>query len=182
MRSGGMRERHRGPGGARAVGVAPVGGADAAAPWPDGFDQLYREQYPSLVRLAALLTGSGAVAEEVVQDAFVSCRAALQVADRPAAYLRVAVVNGCRSVQRRQALALGRRPWAAALADSVEPEVHELADVLALLPVRQRRVLVLRYYADLSEAEIAETLGCRPGTVKSLAHRGLARMRELLGP
>lgn len=150
--------------------------------WPTGFDQLYREQYGALVRLAALLTGSAAVAEEVVQDAFVRSRGALDVADRPAAYLRVAVVNGCRTFHRRRALALGRRPRAGVLAEAAEPELHELADVLAVLPARQRSVLVLRYYADLSEAEIAEVLGCRPGTVKSLAHRGLARLRELIEP
>lgn len=176
MRSGGMRDRQRGAG-------ADGRGADIASlTWPAAFDDLYRDQYGPLVRLAALLTGSAAVAEEVVQDAFVRCRSAIEVADRPAAYLRVAVVNGCRSVQRRRALALDRRPWTGAIPATADAEVHELADVLAMLPARQRSVLVLRYYADLSETEIAEVLGCRPGTVKSLAHRGLARLRELLEP
>lgn len=149
-------------------------------PWPESFDDLYRDHFAPLVRLAALLTGSASVAEEVVQDAFVRCRGAIDTVDRPAAYLRVAVVNGCRSFHRRRALALGRVPRMGALVASTEPELHELADVLAALPARQRSVLVLRYYADLSESEIAEALGCRPGTVKSLAHRGLARMRELI--
>jgi RNA polymerase sigma-70 factor (sigma-E family) len=150
--------------------------------WPERFDALYRSEYPSLVRLAALLTGSGAIAEEIVQDAFVRSRSALDGAERPAAYLRTAVVNGCRTMHRRRALALRRVPRAAGLAEAAEPELHELADVLGLLPERQRAVLILRYYADLSEAEIADVLGCRPGTVKSLAHRGLERLRTLIQP
>ena len=61
-------------------------------------------------------------------------------------------------------------------------EVDELADVLATLPYRQRAAVVLRYYEDRSEADIAELLGVRPGTVKSLLHRGLARLREVIEP
>lgn len=148
--------------------------------WPDDFDALYRAEYPPLVRLAALLVGSKAVAEEVVQDAFVRSRSALAGTDRPAAYLRVAVVNGCRSVHRRRAVALVHVPRRGLLPAAAEPELRELADVLAMLPARQRQVLVLRYYADCTESEIAELLGCQPGTVKSLAHRGLTRMRALL--
>jgi RNA polymerase sigma factor (sigma-70 family) len=157
-------------------------GAEGPAEWPADFVALYEEHYPGLVRLAALLIGSGALAEEVVQEAFLRSRRALERADRPAAYLRSAVVNGCRSVHRRQALALRRLPALGGLSEAAEPELHELADVLALLPERQRTVLVLRYYADLSETEIAQLVGCRPGTVKSLAHRGLARLRALIEP
>lgn len=154
--------------------------AGAGSPWPLGFEALYRERFDPMVRLAALLTGSVAVAEEVVQDAFVRCGFMLDRVEQPHAYLRAAVVNGCRSYHRRRALTLGLRPKSGALSEASEPELHELADVLALLPVRQRTVLVLRYYADLSEAEIAEVLQCRPGTVKSLAHRGLERLRALV--
>lgn len=150
--------------------------------WPSAFDELYRTNYGPMVRLAALITGSAAVAEEVVQDAFLCSRDALAVAERPAAYLRVAVVNGCRTFHRRQALALVRLPRSGMLPTSVDPALDELSDVLAVLPARQRQVLVLRYYADCSETEIAALLGCRPGTVKSLAHRGLTRLRELLQP
>lgn len=154
--------------------------AGAGSPWPVDFDALYRERFDPMVRLAALLTGSVAVAEEIVQDAFVRCALALDRVEQPHAYLRVAVVNGCRSYHRRRVLTLGLRPRTGALSEASEPELHELSDVLALLPVRQRTVLVLRYYADLSEAEIAEVLECRPGTVKSLAHRGLERLRALV--
>lgn len=163
------------------VGRGPsLAAAPAPAIWPVGFEELYREWFVPLVRVAALLTGSAALAEEIVQEAFVRCRGALDEVDKPAAYLRTAVVNGCRSHHRRRILALGLAPRIGTLSEASEPEMHELADVLRLLPVRQRTVLVLRYYADLSEAEIAEVLGCRPGTVKSLSHRGLRRLRELM--
>ncbi len=148
--------------------------------WPAGFDELYGERFLPLVKLAALLTGSLAVAEEIVQDAFVFSRDALGWVDNPAAYLRTAVVNGSRSYHRRRMLA--RRRQADGLPVSVDPDLRELADVLALLPSRQRAVLVLRYYADLTELEIADVLRCRPGTVKSLSHRGLERLREMLEP
>jgi RNA polymerase sigma factor (sigma-70 family) len=62
----------------------------------------------------------------------------------------------------------------------VEPPVDELRDALASLPMRQRAVLVLRFYEDMSEADIAATLGCRPGTVKSLSSRGLAALRQVI--
>lgn len=150
----------------------------SAGEWPISFEHLYQERFFPLVKLATLLTGSAAVAEEIVQDAFLRSRKALDVADNPAAYLRVAVVNGCRSFHRRNVLA-AHRP-VDTLGGSLEPELHELADVLSMLSNRQRTVLVLRYYLDLSEAEIANVLGCRLGTVKSLAHRGLRHLREML--
>lgn len=153
-------------------------GDEAAPEWPVSFDHLYHERFSPLVKLATLLTGSAAVAEEIVQDAFVRSRKALVTVDNPPAYLRVAVVNGCRSFHRRNVLA-AHRP-VDTLGGPLEPELRELADVLGLLPNRQRTVLVLRYYLDLPESEIAELLSCRPGTVKSLAHRGLRRMREML--
>ena len=155
--------------------------ADGGA-WPDSVQDLYRERFGQLVRLAALMTGSTAVAEEIAQDAFIRCHRVLPTVEQPAAYLRAAVVNGCRSFHRRRKFALGMWPRTGVLPESVDPELHELTDVLQVLPERQRTVLVLRYYADLSESEIAEVLGCRPGTVKSLAHRGLARMRALIEP
>ncbi len=155
----------------------PAGGPGG---WPNGFEQLYVEHFVSFVTLATLLTGSGAAAEEIVQDAFLRCQKALDRAEHPTAYVRAAVVNGCRSYHRRNALA--RRRSMDVLPVSAEPELRELADVLALLPSRQRTVLVLRYYADLTEADIAQVLGCRPGTVKSLASRGLANLRTMIEP
>jgi RNA polymerase sigma-70 factor (sigma-E family) len=145
----------------------------------DAFETLYREEYAPMVRLAYLLVGSAETAEEVVQDSFLRVRDRVAAVERPGAYLRRTVVNGCRNqhrhrdVERRGFARLARVDWA-------EPELDHLADALAALPPRQRAVLVLRYYLDCTELEIAEALGCRPGTVKSLASRGLASLREVL--
>ncbi|MGH9065083.1 MAG: RNA polymerase sigma factor [Acidimicrobiales bacterium] len=149
--------------------------------WPDALVELYRAQYRPMVRLAYLLTGSSALAEEVVQDAFIRVRRRLADVDRPVGYLRTAVVNGCRNEHRRADVARRLGP-AAACSRSVEDEVDDLGDALARLPERQRAVLVLRYYLGQSEADIAASLRCRPGTVKSLAHRGLAALREVIEP
>ncbi len=99
-------------------------------------------------------------------------------AEHPGAYLRKIVVNGCHSWHRRQRMERERMPRPAA--DGVEPEGRELLDALARLNLRQRSALVLRFYADMSEAEIAEALGCRPGTVKSLLHRGLRELERMI--
>jgi RNA polymerase sigma factor (sigma-70 family) len=146
--------------------------------WPEGLIGLYRARYLPLVRLAFLLTGSNDQAEEIVQEAFIRIRTRTDVADL-GSYVRAVVVNRCRDhhrhvgVERRVALRLARD-------EAVFDAVDELKDALAALPTRQRAVIVLRYYEGLSELEIAELLGCRPGTVKSLAHRGLAALREVL--
>ena len=135
-----------------------------------------------MVRLAFLIVGSEEVAEELVQDTFVRVRAPVEDVDQPVAYLRRAVVNACRNhhrhrdVERRGAVRLAGGEAA------VAPELDHLADALGRLPTRQRAVLVLRYYLGCSEAEIAGMLGCRPGTVKSLASRGLAALRQVLEP
>lgn len=152
----------------------------AEGAWSASFVQLYRTQYEPMVRLAYLLTGANTVAEDVVQEAFVRTRGRLGQVDHPVAYLRAAVVNGCRNQGRRAALERRKRPDPPAHA--FEAEVDELGDALARLPLRQRAVIVLRFYADLSEADIAAALGCRPGTVKSLASRGLAQLRKVVEP
>jgi RNA polymerase sigma-70 factor (sigma-E family) len=147
--------------------------------WPHDLVSLYRTRYADMVRLAFLLTGSSAEAEEIVQDAFVRIRKRIDRVDNPSAYLRAAVVNGCRNryrrtlVERRHAVPTDRASY---------DRVDELRDALAALPARQRAVIVLRFYAGLTEAEIARSLGCRPGTVKSLCHRGLAELRRVIEP
>ena len=94
------------------------------------------------------------------------------------------MVNGCRDRLRRRTVER-RHATAAATADDPETDAeltNELADVLATLPYRQRAAVVLRYYEDRSEADIADLLGVRPGTVRSLLHRGLASLREVIEP
>ena len=164
--------------------VGNVGTVAASAdddPEARAFAALYREHYPAVVRLAFLLTGSNETAEDVAQDVFVRTRRRLPGLDHPASYLRAAVVNACRSLHRRDRLA--RR----LLAPAAEPEalvlpseLAELRDALAALPARQRAAVVLRYFCDLPDGEIARALDCRPATVRSLVRRGLAQLREVI--
>ena len=150
-----------------------------AAP-PASLADLYRERYVPMVRLAYLMVGSTTVAEDLVQDAFARMHRHWDNAEHPRAYLRTTVVNACRSHLRRLALERAYRRHPSALSDTVVVEADELFDALAALPSRQRAALVLRFYEDLSEADIAAALGCRPGTVKSLLHRGLAELRKVV--
>jgi len=139
-------------------------------------EALYRVQRAPMVRLARLMTGSRATAEEVVQDAFLRVAAKVVDVDNPEAYLRTTVVNLARTHLRR--LGLERQlPPQNHLATS-QPEVDEMWAAVCRLPFSQRAVLALRFYEDLSEDDIARTLGCRVGTVKSRLHRGLANLRK----
>lgn len=145
-----------------------------------GFAAFYQGALAPSVRLAHLIVGSPSVAQDLVQDVFLSIHARWATIDNPEAYLRTAVINRCRSAQRRQIverLHLRRRTeWVPATI----PEVDETWAAVRRLPVDQRTVLVLRFYADLSLAEIAAELGKPIGTVKSTLHRGLARLKEQL--
>jgi RNA polymerase sigma-70 factor (sigma-E family) len=157
----------------------------ALAPYIDGtapssFERLYADAYVPMVRLALLLTGSPAQAEELVQDAFVRVFARWAEVETPRAYLRQAVVNACRSHHRRRGRELRHGPGAATRAQSTDADIDLTRTALASLPDRQRKAVVLRFYEDLSEAEIAAVLGCRPGTVKSLLSRAMVRLRKVL--
>jgi RNA polymerase sigma-70 factor (sigma-E family) len=157
--------------------MSPMGVADREAPPLPRFEDFYRAQHEAMLRLAYLLTQSRAAAEDVVQDSFLRIQPRWGSLDSPTAYLRRTVTNACYSWHRRR-----RREAALTVVppDPAEPEHDEMWDALAKLPPRRRAALVLRYYQDLSEAEIADTLGCRPGTVKSLTHRGLAQLRSVI--
>jgi RNA polymerase sigma factor (sigma-70 family) len=154
---------------------------------------LFRERHAELVRLAVLVVGDRPTAEDVVQDVFARlCARSLLPEHDGLAYVRAAVLNGCRSVLRRRALTrrlagAGDLDRSDAVPGSAENEVMLAEDrrqvlvALATLPVRRREVLVLRYWLGLSEAEIAAVLGISPGTVKSNAARGLAALARKLG-
>ena len=147
-------------------GTSPAPGSGVMGTQPtDEIEELYRSQRQPMIRLARLLTRSPTTAEEIVQEAFIKFARSAGKKDEPAAYLRVIVVNLCRSQQRRTLIERRLAPKASPL--SGVNEIDETWDVLRKLPFRQRSVLMLRYYEDLSEAEIARVLGCRPGTVKS---------------
>jgi RNA polymerase sigma factor (sigma-70 family) len=97
--------------------------------------------------------------------------------DNPPAYLRTAIVNASHSWKAKRGTERAKLPLLAEHG-SDDIEFDAMADLLAQLPHRQRAVLVLRFYVGLSEAEIAETLGCKPGTVKSAASRALAALKK----
>jgi len=147
--------------------------------------ELYRQHGDGAVRLAYLLTGDRALAEDLVQDAFVKMAGRLVHLRDPGAfdaYLRRTVVNLANSYYRRKRLErayLRREEWTArSIEVTVDPAARdELWGALGRLTERQRAAIVLRYYEDLSEQQVAEILSCRPGTVKSLVSRGLAALR-----
>jgi RNA polymerase sigma-70 factor (sigma-E family) len=173
-----------------AVLEAPV---DRSSGWDadEAVTRLFAAHYRSLVRLATLLLREPGQAEDVVQDAYVALHRhwrRLREADKGLAYLRQSVVNGSRSALRhrgvvdRYARSVGAPPDVASAEAGALGALEHAAVMAALraLPGRQREVLVLRYYADLSEAEIAEALGISRGAVKSHAARGTAALREVL--
>jgi RNA polymerase sigma-70 factor (sigma-E family) len=145
----------------------------------DSFEALYAAEAKAMSRLAYLLVGSPERAQELVHDAFARLYERWDRVDNPGAYLRTCVVNGCRDNLRRRLLEDRYRPDPRA---DAHLGADHLIDALALLPQRQRAAVVLRYYEDRSEADIAELLGVRPATVRSLIHRGLERLREVIEP
>lgn len=140
--------------------------------------ELHRERYAPMVRLAALLCGSSEVAEELVQDAFVRVIERWDRIEQPAAYLRAAVVNACTGYRRHRAVV--RRHESRPPLAVVDPDGISMRDSILRLPSRQRAVVVLRFYEDLPEKEIADLLHCRVGTVKSALHRGLEQLRRVV--
>ncbi|MFC7488161.1 SigE family RNA polymerase sigma factor [Knoellia sp. CPCC 206453] len=169
--------------------VGPRRDAAARAAADDGVSSLYAVHWRPMVRLAWLFVHDDLLAEEIAQDAFVALhRKWHDVREgRAAAYLRQSVVNGARSALRHHKVeqryldsnrARGRLHVASAEDSAMSATgAADLFARLQRLPARQREVLVLRYYLDLSEAQIAEALGIAPGSVKAHAHRGLAALR-----
>jgi RNA polymerase sigma-70 factor (sigma-E family) len=155
----------------------------------DDLGELYVAHRLSLVRLALLLVDDRASAEDVVQDAFAGLSgkgARLRDSDAALAYLRKSVVNGSRSALRRRRTARayaplrsieGARPDERAV---LAEEHRQILGALDRLAPRQREVLVLRYWSELSEAEIAEAIGISRGTVKSTASRALDLLETIL--
>jgi RNA polymerase sigma-70 factor (sigma-E family) len=154
---------------------------------------LFAAHYRSLVRLATLLLREPGLAEDVVQDAYVALHAhwrRMRDADKGLAYLRQSVVNRSRSALRHRGVVDRYTRSIAAAPPATVPSAesgalgvlaHEaMIAALRELPTRQREALVLRYYGELSEAEIAEVMGVSRGAVKSHTARGMAAMRRVL--
>ena len=164
----------------------------AAGGWLD-VAVIFRRYHADLVRLALLLVGDRASAEDVVQDVFTRlCAGGRELhQDSALAYVRTAVVNGCRSVLRRRTLArriavTGTAPWcevqeSAEYTAILAEDRRRVLAALAALPGRRREVLVLRFYLGLPVAEVAAMLGISQGSVKSAAARGLAALAGELG-
>jgi RNA polymerase sigma-70 factor (sigma-E family) len=163
-----------------------------AAPDRPGIAEMYMQHADAAERLAYLLTGDRALAEDLVQDAFVKLAGRLVHLRDPGAfdaYLRTTVVNLSRSYFRRRRvernyLERTRRDIGSKRAELPDGSVEDrevLWSALARLSPRQRAAIVLRFYEDLPEAEVGQILKCAPGTVKSLVSRGLEKLRNEMG-
>jgi RNA polymerase sigma factor (sigma-70 family) len=172
------------------TGWEDLTGWDAQEPTDLSVGTLFAERWRSLYVLALGLTGSAAAAEDVVQDVFVSVqqrRPSFESRAGASAYLHAAVTNRCRSLHRR---AYVRRRHEATLPRR-EPVVGdhaglvgahaEVVEAVGRLSRRQREVVILRYWCDLSDTDTARALDIRAGTVRSIASRARARLAGMLG-
>ncbi|MFI1385558.1 SigE family RNA polymerase sigma factor [Embleya sp. NPDC020886] len=153
------------------------------------FEDFAAARLPALLRYAVLLCGDRELARDLVQDALTKALVRwkrISALDRPDAYVRTMVTNEFLSLRRRKAVrtvALTHETSAGPDAPTVPDHAQrfgvgeDLWHRLAELPRQQRAVLVLRYYEDLDDDEIAATLNCRPGTVRGYAPRALATLR-----
>ena len=179
------------PAGALAPEAYPPRARQAAVAWDasDIVTEIYTGHYNQLVRLALLLVHDVQTAEEVVQDAFEAMHTAwrrLREKEKALSYLRQAVVNRSRSVLRHRTVVDRNAPKPAPDEPSAEHGALALIErsavvaALRTLPDRQREAIVLRYYADLSEADIAATMGISKGAVKSHTARAMAALKSIL--
>jgi RNA polymerase sigma-70 factor (sigma-E family) len=170
---------------ASAADPDPAGRREAVAPASD-VAELFRTHHLSLLRMALLLLGDRTGAEDIVQDVYARLqRRHRGSSDPPAdllAYARAAVLNACRTLLRRRALM--RRfveppppVWSAENDVLIAEDRRRVLRALTRLAPRQREAIILRYYLDLSEAEIAASMGVSAGTVKSTLSRGLTALR-----
>jgi len=189
-------------GGERLENMSPHSqGSTAVAPGPAGLPvttaegavtALYQAHALGMIRLAHIMLGDRASAEDVVQEAFYGLYrrwSALADTGNAIAYVRSSVLNGCRSVLRRQSRSRDRAdgqqaappPEVSAEAAAITlEERQEVLRAMRRLPARQREALVLRFYLDLSAEESAATMGIGPGSVRSAIHRGLASLGRML--
>jgi RNA polymerase sigma factor (sigma-70 family) len=151
--------------------------ATASSAFVETFSDLYRAEFGRMVRLAVLMVDSRELAEDLVQEAFARLHSRFATVNQPGAYLRTTVMNLCRGELRRRAV---RRRHPATESERVaESDDRELLDAVRALSPKRRAVVVLRFYEDQSEADIARLLNMRPGTVKSTLSRALDDLRKV---
>jgi len=144
------------------------------------FDEFFRRELRPAGQLAFLMLGSPTSVDDVLQDSFCKVFERWGSLRNPSAYMRIAVINRCRQLHRRAAIARRLAPFARRVdSDHVDPP-DVLIDVLRALSPRRRAVVVLRYFHDMSIPEIALALDISEGTVKSTLHRSLATLQEAL--
>ena len=142
---------------------------------------LFTDERDGLLRMATLMVGSAAIAEEVVQDAFAAIGPRWESIDQPGAYLRRSVVNGCAQVLRRRDAERRAIDSQVPRPDVALPtRLIELSDALDQLNERQRLVIVMRYFVDMHDDDIAEALDVKASSVRSLARRAMAILRKEL--
>jgi RNA polymerase sigma-70 factor (sigma-E family) len=150
---------------------------------------LFQAHALALKKLAFLMTGDQSTAEDIVQDAFLGLYRryrSLDDADKALGYLRISVLNGCRSVHRVRFRRLGISldvPQDSASAEDIAllgEANREVLVAIRRLPARQREAVVLRYYLDMTEDQAAQAMGVSRGTVKSATSRGLAALTRML--
>lgn len=189
-----LLDRPTGPSAGTPIGRSMTGGRVPTTS-PERWDadtaveRLYAVHWTTLVRVSVMLVRDQGTAEEVVQDAFVAMHGkwrSLKDPDNALAYLRRSVVNRSRSVLRHRKVVDRHTPTPVPDAPGADDAILAAArrtavlDALLELPTRQREVIALRYYLDLSEQQIADALGISPGAVKSHASRGAAALRTTL--
>ena len=149
------------------------------------FDAFVRARLPALLRFAHAVTGDPHTAADLVQDALERTGVRWSKLDRlgdPEAYVRRAIINGRASRWRkhRRETLVATLPENSATPSDDGLDRDELWQLVRALPTRQRAIVVLRYYEDMSEAQIAATLGCSPGTVKSQANKAISKLRNAM--
>lgn len=145
---------------------------------PAGFDELYRAEFGPMVRVAYLITRSTARAEEIVNDGFVTVLERWHSLDAPGGYLRTVIVRAAVRSKRRDLREAELTALGAVDRPRAEPGIDEMWDALGSLPIRQRAVLVLRFYSDFSYEQIAAALHMPVPTARSLVHRGILALRK----
>lgn len=154
--------------------------SDAELSHSAGFVAFYEQYYVETVRLAGFLSGDRTMSEDLAQEAFLRLQPQFSAVANPGGYVRTTLVNLCHDQRRSAGREAARLARHGVSQTAVSERAAELDATLRRLPYTERAVVVLRHWLGLSEAEIAEHLGCRPGTVKSRHARALKKIRKEL--